>query len=876
MEYSPSWGPKLVKPPALDVSKMTRKAKEEYLSILEEYYRRLRSRQIYSMYPESGPLSRHNYKKHLKFLAVGSKYRERAAICANRVGKALKHGTGVATPNGYKNIEAIQVGDIVIAGDGTQTKVTGVYPQGVRKLLCFSFDLGEKIVCCEDHLWLYQHPKSRYPYQKHSGKPREINKRFGEWSVDSANNIREQVGDKPITIRRVVIPTCKPWELDKQELPIDPYILGILIGDGGLRTGICFTSKDDELVKEFGKLADESTSLVKTSSNQYDWKIALNGGKSHGKAREESANRNKTLNSIRELGLYGKKSEEKFIPAIYLRSSREDRFALLQGLLDTDGTIGKTGAVNFSTSSPLLANDVEFLVSSLGGKTRTVEKESYYKKDGQKIKCLNSFRVGIRINECPFRLGRKKERWAKRKNTSNRIVHSITDAGYDECTCIEVDHVSHTYVIDHGIVTHNSHGMSCYELTLHLMGEYPPWWEGRRFDHPVEAWASGTTNQKTKEIIQRELIGPMSDIGTGLIPGDKIVEIKKKASSVPDTVETIVVKHSSGGNSICGLKSYEQGRTAFEGTAQHVIVLDEECDEDIYNECLLRTMTTKGILMSTFTPLQGVSKVVNKFMRGNVPVDGEIEGRYLVTATWDDAPHLTEDDKRELWLSLPPHERDSRSKGIPSLGSGAIYPILESDLVIDDFVIPNHWRRGYALDVGWNFTACLWGSYDDAHKILYLDSCYKRGQAEPEVHAGAIRSRGGWMPGVIDPASRISGQKDGDKLLQMYRGLGLDLTTADNAVEAGIYKVWTMMSAGRIKIFRSLAALLEEFRGYHRDNKGKIVKENDHLMDCMRYLVMSGIDRMRTMPLEQFIDTLVLAGMKSPEAGQYDILRHGL
>lgn len=397
-------------------------------------------------------------------------------------------------------------------------------------------------------------------------------------------------------------------------------------------------------------------------------------------------------------------------------------------------------------------------------------------------------------------------------------------------------------------------GVGGYELTCHLTGKYPKWWIGRRFDRPIRAWASGTTNQTTKDILQAKLLGPINDIGTGLIPGDLIVgQPKKKASSVPDTIETVQVRHVSGGVSVLGFKSYEQGRKAFEGVEQDVVLLDEEPPADVYAECLVRTMTTGGMIMLTFTPLQGVSEVVLMFMPGGqVPRDFGETGRFIVSATWDDAPHLTEESKKELWAGIRPHERDARSKGIPSLGSGAIYPISEDDLLVDDFPIPDFWPRSYGFDYGWNCTAALWGARDRDHDILYLYSEYKRGHAEPETHASNIRLRGEWISGVSDPAKGTS-QKDGEKLLETYQSILKGLYPADNAVEAGLFDVWLRMTSGRLKVFRSLTEWLGEFRIYRRDEKGKVVKENDHLMDCMRYRVRSGNAVEKVIPVNLYM-----------------------
>jgi len=395
-------------------------------------------------------------------------------------------------------------------------------------------------------------------------------------------------------------------------------------------------------------------------------------------------------------------------------------------------------------------------------------------------------------------------------------------------------------------------GVELYELTLHLTGQYPEWWEGRRFKQPIKAWCAGTTSQTVRDILQFKLLGPAEEMGTGMIPGDEIVDTKKKAGNVPDTVETILVKHYTkgrhDGTSRLVLKSYEQGRKAFEGDKQDVIALDEECPLDIYTECLTRTINTGGMVLLVFTPLQGISDTVLQFMPGGrVPEEGE-GIRFCIQASWDDAPHLTEEAKREILESYPPHERDARSKGIPQLGSGKIYPVSEDDILITDIEIPEHFPVAYGFDVGWNATAALWGAWDRENDILYIWGEYKRGQAEPPVHAQAIKDRGD-VNGVCDPAAMGRGQRDGSQLMVEYQDLGLHLEKSKNMVEGGLFAVYKRMVTGRLKVAKSCIRWLEEFRLYRRDKNGKVVPENDHLMDCMRYLVLSGADVAR--PLER-------------------------
>jgi hypothetical protein len=218
-------------------------------------------------------------------------------------------------------------------------------------------------------------------------------------------------------------------------------------------------------------------------------------------------------------------------------------------------------------------------------------------------------------------------------------------------------------------------------------------------------------------------------------------------------------------------------------------------------------------------------------------------------AGWDNVPHLKEQDINDMLASMKPHQRDARSKGIPSLGAGAIYPVPEEDIKVEPFVIPVHWPRAYGMDVGWKCTAAAWGAHDRDANVWYLYSEHYRGQAEPSVQASAIKARGNWIPGAIDPASRGRAQKDGENLLELYQEQGLLLTKADNAVEAGIYATHEMLSTGQLKVFSTMQNWFKEYRVYRRNDKGLIVKENDHIMDATRYFVMTGRDIAITKPI---------------------------
>ena len=327
-----------------------------------------------------------------------------------------------------------------------------------------------------------------------------------------------------------------------------------------------------------------------------------------------------------------------------------------------------------------------------------------------------------------------------------------------------------------------------------------------------------------------------------MLPADAILNTTPKVGT-PEAVEMIYVRHASGGRSDLQFKSYDSGPESFYGTKKDVVWLDEEAEQKIYAECLMRTLATvpgepNGIILVTFTPLWGMTELAKDFIQA--PEDGP---KCLITARWDDAPHLSKEAKDELYKSIPPHEREARTEGRPMLGSGAVYPVPESEIIVQDFAIPAYYPRAYGMDVGWSKTAAIFGAWDRDNDIVYLTGEHYRGQAEPPIHATAIRARGP-LPGFIDPASNASSQEDGRQLFQIYRGLGLDLRLAKNAREAGIYAVWTRLSTGRLKVFRSCVNWLNEFKTFARDENGNIMSEAKyHLQAATRYLLLDTLGR---------------------------------
>lgn len=377
------------------------------------------------------------------------------------------------------------------------------------------------------------------------------------------------------------------------------------------------------------------------------------------------------------------------------------------------------------------------------------------------------------------------------------------------------------------------------EMSYHLTGLYPDWWDGRRFDDPIVAWASGITGESVRDTTQRILVGRPGQYGTGAIPGRYIIGSPKKAMGVPDLLDSVKVRHVTGGESLLYFKSYEKGRAKWQGETLHVVWFDEEPPEDIYSEGLTRTNATGGIAYMTFTPLLGMSTVVRRFLQESSP------DRKVITMTIDDAEHYTAEERERIVSAYPAHEREARAKGIPVLGSGKIFPVPEEMISEPAVQIPDHWKRIAGIDFGWDHpTAVAWLAYDPDADCVHVYDCYRAKEQTPVFHAAAVKPRGDWIP-VSWPHDGLQHDKgSGQQLSQQYEAQGLNMlperaTFEDggNGVEAGLMDMLDRMQTGRLKVAAHLNDWWEEFRLYHRKD-GKVVKEGDDIMSATRYALM--------------------------------------
>lgn len=342
------------------------------------------------------------------------------------MGKAQPLSSRIKTPDGWKEMGQIQVGDKLASVDGHPSVVTGVFPQGVRKTFRVHFSDGRSTRCCGDHLWRIE------------------SSRFKGAKVVSTKDLKDMIS-RPRYHSRVRVPLVSGNFGRPDVLPIDPWLLGVLLGDGGLSGDVPILSTPDaEILWNVLEAIGPEQRISKAGG--YDYRIC---GTEHG--------RNALTDTLRDLGLMGCRSEGKFIPGKFLNADRNHRLQLLQGMMDTDGWAESFGAVRYSTSSAQLAIDFQSLVRSLGGLCSVSEKIPYAVSDGVRKEGLRHYVCNVR-HECAdelFTLIRKKRR-ANRVKPVGLTVKSIEPDDCSEVQCISVSHPSQLYITDDYIVTHNT------------------------------------------------------------------------------------------------------------------------------------------------------------------------------------------------------------------------------------------------------------------------------------------------------------------------------------------------------------------------------------------------------------------------------------
>ena len=424
-----------------------------------------------------------------------------AIAAATSAGKAQPLHAPILTPKGFVPMGSIKVDDMVIARNGNPTQVTGVFPQGKKRVYKVCFSDGAVVECCEDHLW-----SVRTKHDKCRNRPfrtKALKDLFGDLNSKGGQN-------------KWFVPLIEPHLIGHKafgnnfftDLPLHPYVLGVLLGDGGIKHGVKVSSGDDEIIQQLDILLPEGV-LIEFLQN-YDYQII--GGMSESVVGSGFKRTNLIKDILTKLGLFGLGSCDKFIPKIYLEADPASRLELLRGLMDTDGSANGIKAAEFTSCSEKLAQDVCCLARSLGAATCVRRGSAGYKdKEGNYVECEGRHRVTINIGSLnPFWLPRKA--MAQNLNLEkgrNRSIQSIEVAGVHECQCISVSSLDCLYVTSDYVLTHNT---VCSEMYL----AYEIRKRGGRgiYVGPLKALAS------EKEQDWTDTKHHFSDVNTAIVTGD--------------------------------------------------------------------------------------------------------------------------------------------------------------------------------------------------------------------------------------------------------------------------------------------------------------------------------------------------------------------
>jgi hypothetical protein len=713
-------------------------------------------------------------------------------------GKAQPLSAVIETPYGPTTMGEVTVGDVVCTPNGGIAKVLQEHPQGLVDTYALEFQDGSTVECTLDHLW--------YCKPTRGGSDR--------WKVRSLKEIIESGGSYVIPLAYV--------DYEAKDFEISPYAMGSLLGDGGMTSNsISFTTSDEESVAELKK---EGLTLTKRSGKFAYGVLGLN-------------------KILRKFGLLGKSSHTKFIPDEYLLGSFEQRLALLQGLLDTDGYATKGGKVNYTSMSSIMLEQVASLVRSLGGTATKMKGHTLY------IRHPKTWTL--------FRLSRKTKKCTKARNINNRIV-GVTYVGKKVCKCISIDSKEQLYITNNSIVTHNSYAMLADPV--------------RNFNNPFAKQL--LVRRSTEEL--RELISVSKQLYPKAIPGIKWLE-RDKTWVAP-----------SGASLWMSYLDSDDDVLRYQGQAFTWVGFDELTQWPTpyawnYLRSRLRTTKTSGLKLyqrATTNPggpgMQWVKKMfvdpappgesfwatdletgeVINWPKGHSREGQPLFKRRFIPATLFDNPYLAEDGLYEAnLLSMPEHLRKQLLEGNWDVNEGAAFPEFNRRLhVCEAFEVPKSWVKFRAADYGYgSYTGVLWLAVaptgqifvyrelyvskvtaedladmiveiegDDKIRYGVLDSSlwHNRGDRGPSLAEQMIKRGCKWRPADRSKGSRVAGKNKIHQLLQVdpYSG------------EPGI------------QIMDNCTSLIAQLPAIPLDKRNPEdvdTNSEDHLYDALRYAVMT-------------------------------------
>lgn len=710
-------------------------------------------------------------------------------------GKGLLVNNLVLTPSGYRKVSSIRVGEYLIDRDGLPTEVTGVFPQGQRPCFRLHFTDGKSLECDDQHLHVIHRRSGR---REHIMTTTELYSSTWLWG-------------------KAQVPSVKPIELPEQDQPIPPYSMGVLLGDGGMSgKSLKFSNGDARLIERVTEeLSCEAIRIV--SQGQYSYGVSSN------ERCENGYSRNKIMKQLQRLGLWGKRSWEKFIPDIYKYGSIGQRLDVLRGLMDTDGTAEKNRKLEFYSTSLQLARDVVWLVESLGGKAWISEKQGSYRKNGERTVTRMCFRVAI-ISPFfnVFWLDRKAERYFVHENTANKVLKSVEPIGMHETICFSVASESRTFVANDQIVTHNSESGAV--RMVKTIYEYTD----PRDTFIIAAPTFPIMEQATLPTFL-EFVEPLS-IGTYL-KGDRVFETKWgsivyfRTGTNPDSVVGIRRCRGIWGDEagLFSLYFWEnlQGRAA-------------------------PKMCPIWLTTSPYS-LNWIYKELIKPAQAGTRDDVE-----LVQARSDENPFFPKEEYERRKKTMDPRRFRMMFGGNWERPEGMVYDCWsEEHNTVDLDEVPVSRLRVFG-GIDWGYTepfVLIIGGWDAVERKMYILSVFKKSRMTLTAIKDLLLDRhriwkfemvacGHDQPGYIDELCMAK----------------IPAIKAVNDVALGISRVYELMAQRQLKLVKGKCNhLIDELEAYHypepKETKPdqpqldqKPVQVDDHACDSIRYLVATSWD----------------------------------
>ena len=773
-------------------------------------------------------------KKQLELLSWWTKdspYKDKFICVADgsvRSGKEQPLSTHLYCPDGKKKMGEIRVGDYVFNRKGNPVRVLGVFQQGIKDVYRITFHDGSSTVCGKEHLWSYTTKKcvSNKHYTTYTSTLEDIMADLERYK--NRDTMYKRAGKYRFTLNDCV-------EFEQQEVKIDPYLLGLLLGDGCFsygNSGITFINDEIELHNQVNSIISQynmAYSFTPRKENHCAYgRLCRSVDQKHGKTylREQ----------LEAYGLYGCKSETKFIPVEYKYNSKEVRLHILAGLLNTDGFVpSNRPSISYTTVSKQLYDDVAEVARSLGLFVNTDKKPDTREKN--KHIC---YELTIRVNKELYDLLSSKHKSRLNLNAKKqknwRLIKSIEYVGKEECQCIYVDDEEHLYLTDDFIVTHNTI-VAITSFVLFLMSNFN--------------YQNASISGKTVMTARRNLVNPLKQICLTL--GIEVIDHRSENFLELRQGKTCNLVYIFGGKD-------ERAQDMVQGLTLACSLIDEVVlmPESFYNQLVARHSVDGAKIFTTSNP----GSPWSWFYKDVIKRLPKINGIYL-HFTMDDNPSLSEEVKERYKQLYSGVWKRRFIDGKWCVADGLIYDMLSPVNIKHPDDIPydkaEKWYIGVDYgtanatafelgfkDINGNIYICKeyyfagrleaqeQGDYDSQKTDIEYTNDMRQFISDNEYLTDGLTYRE--IPIIVDPAA--------NSFKLQLRRYHMKTKNANNDVLDGIRTVATLFSQGKLYISKECTNLIQELHTYSWDSKKQQLgidspcKVNDHACDALRYLVM--------------------------------------